>query len=433
MIEKLRSLLKSQKYARNTLWALLEKVITMGAVLVAAIWVARFLGPERYGVLGYSQGIVAILLHLTSLGLDNLIVRFLLDKKWPDGKIMSSLVILRSASALFSIVLLVCATYVFSDLAEIRGILIICSIACTGKIFDVYRAVFQANVDIGVLARYSMVHGLVILSVKLLAVYLVAPLWVFALIVSLDPLIASLFIRGLGVRKYQSYKLLPADRKCMNTLLHSGWPLLLSGFATVLYMRSDQMMLKSMIGFEATGLYISAIRLSDPWNIVAISICQALFPALAKGKELGEEEYLTRVVRLFQGLIALSFVIAVAVFVFADWLVLLLFGDAFTESASILKVHIWSIIAIYIGLAFNQYLILQGRQRLILSRSILGLVLNVSLNLYLIPRYGAVAAAWSTLLSQMILNTIALSFCKEGRTILKLLLVSRGRKPSTLE
>ena len=73
-----------KKYFSNTSWLFFERVFRMGTALAIAIYVARFLGPDKFGLLQYAKGFVGIFAVFVSLGLDSIIVRDLV--RYPEKK-----------------------------------------------------------------------------------------------------------------------------------------------------------------------------------------------------------------------------------------------------------------------------------------------------------------------------------------------------------
>lgn len=68
------------KYFKNTSWLFGEKILRMIMALFVGVWVARYLGPEKFGLLSYAQSFVALFSVVASLGLDGLVVRELVVK-----------------------------------------------------------------------------------------------------------------------------------------------------------------------------------------------------------------------------------------------------------------------------------------------------------------------------------------------------------------
>lgn len=72
------------------------------------------------------------------------------------------------------------------------------------------------------------------------------------------------------------------------SLLHESWPLILSGLSIILYMKTDLVMLGSIVGEEAVGIYSSATKISEIWyfipNIIIASVSPSIYAAKEKNK-----------------------------------------------------------------------------------------------------------------------------------------------------
>ena len=78
MIKKLQSLKSNQgfmRYFKNTSWLFAEKILRMFVGLFVGIWVARYLGPEQFGLFSYAQSFVGLFTAMATLGLDGIVVR----------------------------------------------------------------------------------------------------------------------------------------------------------------------------------------------------------------------------------------------------------------------------------------------------------------------------------------------------------------------
>ena len=64
-----------KRYFANTSWLFAEKVLRVVIGLFIGVWVARYLGPEKYGLLSYAQSFVGLFTAIATLGLDGIVVR----------------------------------------------------------------------------------------------------------------------------------------------------------------------------------------------------------------------------------------------------------------------------------------------------------------------------------------------------------------------
>jgi O-antigen/teichoic acid export membrane protein len=201
-------------------------------------------------------------------------------------------------------------------------------------------------------------------------------------------------------------------------LLTDSWPLLMSGIAIVLYMKIDQIMLGQMLGDEAVGIFSAATRVSEVWYFIPMMIVSTVFPAILEAKKHSETLYLKRLQWLYDLMVLLSLAIAVPMTFLAGPIVALLYGSAFTEAGTVLAIHIWASIFVFLGVASSQWFVAENRQILSFQRTLLGAVINILLNLLLIPAFGVVGSACATVLAQASVCLIFDAFQKETRPML---------------
>jgi len=139
--------------------------------------------------------------------------------------------------------------------------------------------------------------------------------------------------------------------------------------------------------------------LSEGFYFIPMILVSSVAPMLLRARARSAEQYMQGQFRLYVLMVRLSLVIAVPLAIVSPSLIELLFGANFSESSAVLRVHIWAAIAVFLGVASSQYLTNEGLQKLSLYRTLAGLVLNILLNLLLIPVYGALGAAIATLIS----------------------------------
>jgi O-antigen/teichoic acid export membrane protein len=121
--------------------------------------------------------------------------------------------------------------------------------------------------------------------------------------------------------------------------------------------------------------------------------------------------------RLYDFLIWLSIAIALVVSLLAPYIVTTIFGEEFSSASSILVIHIWTSVFVFVGFASNQQLVLEHLSKISFYRTLFGVASNVILNFILIPVWGSMGAAVSTLIAQGFSSWLSNCFFKESRPI----------------
>jgi O-antigen/teichoic acid export membrane protein len=188
-------------------------------------------------------------------------------------------------------------------------------------------------------------------------------------------------------------------------LLKRSLPLLLSSLASIIYLKIDQVMLGVMASQSAVGIYAAAARLSEAWYFLPVGIAGSLFPALIAARRNGNEgRFEMRFAALCNFLFLLAAGIAIVVSLLANQIIHFLYGAEFHQSASILRIHVWGGVFVFLGAALSKWLIIENCLFFSLWRHLLGALINVIMNLLLIPKYGGTGAAVATLFSYAIAN-----------------------------
>ena len=192
------------------------------------------------------------------------------------------------------------------------------------------------------------------------------------------------------------------DKNTAKSLLKESWPLILSGLVISLYMKVDQIMIMNMLGSIDVGEYAAAVRLSEIWYFIPVVISASLFPAILNSREISNKLYYSRIQKLYDLMVCLAFVISISMTFMADWIVNILYGQEYNQTNGVLIIHIWSAVFVFLGVASSKWFIAEGLQLLSFYRTLCGALLNICLNLFLIPLYGIYGAAIATLASQLV-------------------------------
>ncbi len=391
-------------------------------VLFVGIWVARYLGPEGFGLLNYAQALVFLFASIATLGLDTVVIRELVKDESKSGSLIGTAFFLKSLGAFLAILLLSISISFTSNDKYTNFIVLIIASSTILKAFDVIDFYFQSKV----MSRYIVFAKIITISIsavlKILLILFEAPLLAFAWIVFFDACILTIGYLYFFFNKSQSLKLrdITFEKEIMISLLKDSWPLMLSGIIISIYMKIDQVMIKEMIGIEAVGQYAAAARLSEAWYFIPMVLASSLFPAIINAKKHSDKLYFSRLQKLYDSLVWLAIAIAIPVTFMSDWLINLLYGSQYSQAGGVLVIHIWTAIFVFLGVAFSRFLTTENWTRKAFYRTLLGAIFNICLNLVLIPLYGIKGAAVATLLGQFTANYIYDIFDKDLHQQLKM-------------
>ena len=369
--------------------------------LTVGIWVARYLGPADYGLLNYGIAIAAIAGAVVGLGMQEVLVQKLVAGERAPGELLGSALLLTVTSGIMTTCALLLALPLFRpDDVPAQWLIATISFALAFRSIEPMKHWFESRVE----SRYIvMTETGVLMTMALTRITLILtgqPVIAFAFVFLAEAVLTAIAISTMFARHFGE-RLAPS-RDTIKLLLRDSLPLLLAGIAIVFYMRIDQVMLGQLLGDHAVGIYSVAVRMSELWYFVPGAIVASTFPFIITERETGAKTFRLRLHQLYAMMILVSLAAAIPVSLLAGPIVDLLFGSAYSAAGTILAIHIWAGVFVALATARGRWLVLEGLQRFSLYYVGIGAVVNILLNLILIPLHGGTGAAIATLIAQII-------------------------------
>ena len=389
-----------RKIIANTGWLFADKILYMSVGLFVGVWVARYLGPEQYGILNYAIAFVSLFSALSTLGLDSIVVRDLVKYPERENEILGSAFLLKLLGGCLAFVVVV---IVFAGLKPedklTRLIITILGLGLIVQSFNTIDLWFRSQVA----SKYTVLSqnsSLILASVAKIIFILKRAVLLAFVIVNLAQILISMI--GLIFFFKKNGKSLIQWRPAYSvavSLIKKSWPLIFSGLAIAVYLRIDQIMLGEMIGKKAVGTYAAAVRLSEIWYFIPMAIASSVFPSIVKSKQLDEKIYKNRIQKFYDLNAILAYGLSIPVTFFAPLIIHSLYGNAYAGAETIFAIHIWACLFVFLGVARGQYLINEGLIKFSFFATALGAIVNLGLNFILIPKYEGVGAAIATVVS----------------------------------
>lgn len=409
-----------QKYLNNSFWTMGEKVLGMGLAFVATVFVARYLGPEDFGSLAYALSLAALFAAAGHMGLSGLVVREIVKNEADHGETLGTVALLKLLGMGVGYVVLLIYAASYEGLGSTEFYLIaLAGAALLFQPMDVIDFWFQAFLQARYTAIARLSSHLATAAFKLLLVFAGSSLVYFAtaqiLQSALSALLLLVFFRFKAKLHITQWRLSWARAK---ELLSQGWLIYLGSIFAVIYLKVDQIMLRWLADTHEVGQYAIAAQLSEAWYFVPTAIVASFFPKLIKLRQESEALFKYRLQQLFDALLLIGLAAAVAMTIAAPWIISVFFGTDYAASASILVIHIWAAIFIFMRAAFSKWILIENELAFSLITQGLGALTNVLLNLALIPAYSGIGAAYATLLSYATASFLALFFYRRTRPVL---------------
>ena len=274
-----------KRYFSNAGWLLFEKGIASITSFGVGIYVIRFLGPTDFGILSYALSFVSLFAGIAALGLDSIVIRDLVRNQGERDDLLGTSFVLKLMGALLVLIIIsLVIAFAPKDKSTNWSIFFV-SVASVFQSIYVIDYYFQSKV----LSKYPVMvrcfSTVFSAGFKLVLIHMQASLIWFAFAVTMES-----FAIALGfIIVYMNNKLKVRWWKFKGglalKLLRDSWPLILSGITISVYMRVDQVMIKSMLDTKSVGIYAIAVNLTEIWYFIPTIIIGSLFPALINARK----------------------------------------------------------------------------------------------------------------------------------------------------
>lgn len=376
-------------------------------------WTARYLGPQNLGTLSYVAALVGLLSPLGSLGVKGSL-RAMLCEEPPLPGLLGSALLIELIGTLVIAVVLIPFAWAAKDpvVVGLIGLAVVGNLLGSSEIFEVELLNRQRGTQLARLGAIQTVAGALLSVLALLAQ---APLLVFGGLPVIQAAIRG-WLLAAAVQAARPLQLLKqATWETSRDLIKRGWPLLLSGLSVMLYTKSDQVMLEWLRGPEDVGQYSVAVRVTESLYFLPVVLANTFLPRLGGGsgnfqKDLGLRQLYRSAWLLGVGMVALTAFVLPPLTIFV-------FGEQYGESLDALQFLAPCGFAVATGVASSAWLNRRGVRllKMIPLRTAAANVLNIFLNLWLIPQMGIVGAALATSVSYYF-ATFAVMLVYSGET-----------------
>ena len=390
------------KIFNNIGWLFFDKVIRLGVGLFIVAWVARYLGPERFGLLSFATAYISVFVAVAGLGLQSIVVRDIVRDPACKYETLGTAAVLLMASGLIAYSFIISFIILVRPHDDIAKVLVaILGTTMLFKFSEVAAYWFESQI----LSKYTVwvQNGsfLIFAVVKVTLILSEASLMAFAWAITAEALTVALMMLIMlclhGPRLPQLYCTMTRAK----SLLKHCWPLLLSGVAIGLAMRADQIMIGQLLNDTAVGIYSIGVKLAEVFVFGGIMVATTVFPRLIELKDDIFELEFVKIIRFpFYALL----ILVSAVSVTSGLSIPFIFGQEYVESIPVLSIIIFSIPLTYLSIMSTYYLLRKDLHGEILSRQLIGLIINIILNLQLIPMYGIIGAAIVTVVTDLIIS-----------------------------
>jgi|GEM_PF-6474070 len=399
---------------KNISGQLIERFIGISLKFLVSIYVIRYLGPSGIGVLSYSVSYVLLFSSLTTCGLQSIVIKEIVSKKYRVGNLMGSAFIIMLVGATIAGVLSLTGAFILGDKSEVIAVIVFANIANVVASFSIINFYFQARMKSMYTSYVLLGQDIFDTVAQLSFVFLKLSVVFFGSLV----LIENIFIYLVLYLIYS--KAITREKwgyswSLIKDLLRQSFPLAIAGAMISLYMRLDQVMIEHYRGLSAVGEYSVGIKLAELLYLLPTIISANLFPGMVAKFEESKSKFDLYMIRIYGLLFYSSLVIASTIYFSAEYLVHLVYGDKYKIAGEVFQIGGFSLIAVFIGYINHLWLQIHGLQKYAVYITLSGLLCCFFVNLILIPRFGVIGAVFAMVLTQSVASVFAFALFPETR------------------
>lgn len=381
--------------------------LTLGLTFVFYILLARILGPEQYGVFASASALGAILALFIQFGLPILINREVAANPLEGSRSTVQYVLLEVVNTLPVLLLLFPIAFLLGFKGE--G-LIICYLVIISELCRAVKMTLR-----GVLKGHGWFRAeSIAVALERGSVVFIASTVLFVSEQLIPVVITIVIVRALditGLLYYLSRKLnlvSPMSVQSFTKVLRQAYPFAVSGVLWILYYQVDVIMLKAMTTDVDAGFYNAAYRILEMFIALPRVVFQVIFTRFAKyhasePERLPEQVY--KGTRLLVTVVLPAIIVAICL---KSIIINKLYGSEYAPSIPALAILLPSISISMFGNLSQRFLQATGQEKSLPKLLMVTALVNVVLNLLLIPQFGIMGAAIATLASEVVLCLLGL-------------------------
>ena len=403
----------------NAFWIMLGRVFQIGITFVTTTLVARYLGPDKYGSINYAYSYVVIFSSFATLGLNDIVVKELLDKNNDKSEVLGTMIGLKLIASTISIGLIYLVVLIIDNNRITRIITFLQALSLMFQAFDSLNYFYQSSMLSNKSAVISIVAYALTAVFRIVGLVIKKDIKWFAFAVSLDFLVVSLLL--LIVYYKDGYRL-EFNKSLIKKLLSKSYNYIFASVMIGIYSKADTLLLGKLVDETNVGYYTAATTICNAWPFALQAIIDSTSPVIIDLHNKDKQMFNKRLKQLYASIFYVALFVGIIICVLSKTVIGLIYGIDYLPAAKPIKIVCWSTIFAYFGVARGIWMQCENKIKYEKVLYLFGAISDIVLNLLLIKPLGIVGAAIALTLTQMLTNFIYVIILPETRENGKLIL-----------
>ncbi len=391
----------SQTIVKNTFWLSFGEITGRLLRVAIIVFAARILGASGWGTFSYMTSLAAILTVFSDVGVSGVLIREAAKSEETKRTYFATSSVIKFVLIIASLAFILLGTDYITGIPLSRNI-----IYATGAlfVFDSLRrfgtSLFRAEERMELEALTNIVTQVIIVGVGFLILFTAPSPESLAVAYAVGAGV-GLFITTYFLRDYVSKIFSQFDRALVGPIISAAWPMTLASVFGVLLVNIDTVMIGWFYDASRVGFYSAAQKPIAFLYLLPAFIVGGLFPALARLTQKSMAEFTRVLERGIATTTLIAYPITLGIVLTADQIVSIFYGNEYLPAALSMQVLALSVLVTFPVTVIIHAIFAQNRQKEMVPIWVIGALVNVGLNLCLIPALGITGAAWASLITQV--------------------------------
>lgn len=395
-----------KKVFGNVFFSLADKAIFFVFSMFISIALARYLGASDYGRYTFFGVIYTFVNSFACFGMQQIVTKEFAAYENKQKSVLCAAAIVAFAAGMITElgVLILQLITGFLSWLEVATL----GVICLFNVCQVFYYYLTATYQLKYVVKIKNIVLVWIVAIYIVLIMNKASVEWFILVYALKEcgILGASFLAFLCSKEKEKIRYQDAVVReilfIIRKLIRLCLPLLLGGLSVTIYMKVDQVMIKSMLGEEQLGIYSVGIKLVDAFLFIPSAVTAGLLPYFTR-QYMEEPSFFWLKYEWFaSALNVIAYIYVIIMAVFGKWMIDFLYGEEYAEAYKILLVTIWSVIPVCMGCMRGIYLSIMEYSGLSFFFSITAAGMNMAMNYLMIPVFGALGAAIASVISYWI-------------------------------
>ena len=391
---------------KNMSWLFVSQIIAAISGFVWTILIARYLSVSDYGIMNFAISFTGIIAITMDFGISTHIIRHIATDFDSAPKYLGNAIPLKSIFSFFTFLL----ALIILIIMKCNELTIQITLLFTmEKIFSSMIGLFNGSLQAIEEGKYQAI-GNIILNIILLIFILLSIFYDFGLYgITLSYVAANLFViifQYCVVKKIISKPHFEFDLEfCKKITLYSIPFALTSFFGMVLY-SADMVMLTNMIGSYENGIYSAAYKLISVLTLFFGVYTAVIFPVMSRFYKNEKNLLVVSFEKSIKYIMLIIIPISFATILYSNDIVVLFFGQKYSLTSPVLSILIWTVTFGFMNGICQNLLNASHREKNVTLIFLIATLINIILNLFIIPMYSYIGASITTVFCEIILFSL---------------------------